>query len=466
MAIALLVSACKSAPPASTAPQKPAGAKPASAPTVSKDIADAVREANEGSGPLWKADPPSSVFGVGIERYRLGDGIVLAYAADPRSGAICVAVWSGTRAPADAASIAGIADLLRPSPGGALMRRLEALGAIVGAGATKDAAYFRATIPSAKPERFAALIDLTAERFSTGAPKKEELAKAIAAARASELQSVGSNVRALLERKMDGRMLDGGGASDTAIADELLDARRAVIAVTGDIPRTAALREIRRAWARLTKSAPRPKSDPRSTPKMGSFQASFETDEPFDTALVAWPIPPAADRDHLGLEAIAHVLSGGDESRLARALIPKIATSVEARAPRTLGAGRFEIFVALRPSVTATKAVSAIDREIRAIGRGETSALDLEAARAALRETFLSDLDRLESRAELIGRSALAGEPTSAIEKRIAAISGLTPPELGRVASKWLSSRARADVVGRTHGETDGAKKPKRGRRR
>src|SRR5258708_1229410 len=150
----VLIASCKSTPPPprNAAPPKPPASKTAG-PEVGKEMTGAVRTANEGAGPAWKAEAASAVFGLTMERYRLGDGLELAFARDLASGAICYETWFGAQGHVDPLAFAAAVDLARALPGSESMKKLEAMGAIVGAGAVHDAGFFRVTIPSDKAER-------------------------------------------------------------------------------------------------------------------------------------------------------------------------------------------------------------------------------------------------------------------------------------------------------------------------
>jgi hypothetical protein len=466
--LAISLGACKGATVVTLKPL-PTG----STTQIRTEMEKATREANAaGPGPTWTIDDAAPVLGLLVERYRLGGGPTLAFVRDREARSITYQTWLSldghTRL--DPRAVECVLSSLRPKAGTDALQKLEQLGAIVGAGALEDVAFVKATIPvlsgmpEGAPDPLEQLVAVEAERLKAGAPGADEVKAQIQSA--STEAGLGVQERNLLDgaaaAKLYGAAEDATPASVTKARAIMLSPARVVLAVSGDVDRTKLLSAIRRAYAAgATPSSTAP------TSSVGSGSATVDLPSETAKVLVAFPIPPAKDPDHVKLELIAELLAHGPESRLGRSLIPSIATAVEAGAQRTIGPGAFEIFVALKPGQTATHAVSAIDRELRAVSRGETTGLEIEVARSTMRSRILRQLDSLEERAQAIARAVVLDRDAKSVDLGLSAIGVISEVDIRQAASRYLTAQKRVVVIGRPRAsETDSSPKKSKRRRR
>jgi hypothetical protein len=200
---------------------------------------------------------------------------------------------------------------------------------------------------------------------------------------------------------------------------------KAVYAATGAIDRVALLTAMKAAF----ETPVLPDSVPAEHP--GALKKS-------SGVLVGWPVDSATAEEKIALEAAARVLADGPESRLGRALLAKDAQSIEASvSPRS-----FEIAVMLEPGRTSTVATAAIDREVRAIARGEAMGIEVERARENLRTDMLRELADLETRAWMLGLALANSTGVAGIAQRFVNAAKVDEPAMRAAVAKHLKSSA------------------------
>lgn len=488
---------CRSAPPS---PVKPALAPPV--PSTARRVAEIARDLEaiqraEPDLPKWTFLDLTDVAGASVERYVLPDGTRVLFVPDPSASALTYQTWFTIGAGPDgeregAAGARRRVEAARSRPGTVAMRRLERLGAMVGAGTVGELGYFTTTIPWPAPETAARdaaregpsaldiLLEIEAERWATA--KKEPVPESSRSAPSPPRKdrSAGRRVdarkappeepppaqaptpRESMERALRARIASGASRSPSV--------KRAVIAVAGRLERrdllermrrgyraAAAMPDAARAGAPAEGGARHPDPSPGPSRGDGAIELMLDPRADSDRVLIGWPIPEISDGDQLSLEAIAYILAEGVESRLGRALLPSVALAVEAEAPRR--GGSLEVLIALKHGQTATTAIAVVDREVQAIARGETTGLEVEVLKSTLRAEALNALDGLEERATAIARADLTAGDPGVIARRLTAIASMSEREIRAATAKYLIAGSRISVVGLAPSRKTPAKK-------
>ncbi|HET9694320.1 MAG TPA: pitrilysin family protein [Steroidobacteraceae bacterium] len=157
-----------------------------------------------------------------------------------------------------------------------------------------------------------------------------------------------------------------------------------------------------------------------------------------------WNTPPdgTADAEYLGL--VGEILGGGKTSRLYERLVyrDRLADTVGAGQSPLEIAGLFSISADVKQDVPVARLEAAVVEELqRFIDHGPTRA-ELERAQTVLRSGFVRGLERIGGfggKADVLASCEVyAGNP-GCYRTSLARIAGATPPDLQRVARRWLA---------------------------
>lgn len=405
---------------------------------IARDVRRALEAANglRLDAPKWRIVGGHEAAGYLVEHYRLGRGIHLLLAIDRDARAFTHQIWFDTRH-LDARAGAALLEMYRDRPGSDRMEAYDFAGARTSAGISRELGFFAATAPSklGEVDTLELIAKLEGERLGQQADPKTALARADALAdpRARVDEQMVRALRKSIEEQPPPELTPERLAE---LAAATFAPQRLAVVVAGDVDRVQVLSLLRRAHASRGSADERaPKLSPlRASPPAYAVEVPISADD--RELLIGWTIDPT--KQGIPIEAAAHVLAGGEPSRLALRLGDGVA-GIRARAPE--GSRTLELTLILKPTTTTTKAMSSVREELEAIARGEETGRDLERARARMTREVLARASGLESRAELFASALLLGGSIDEIDLRLAALAEMTEEWLRTAVKESLGAR-------------------------
>jgi hypothetical protein len=412
---------------------------------IARDVRAALAAANRADvdAPPWRIAGGHEAAGHLVEHYRLGRGIHLVLSIDRDAGAFTHQIWFDARN-IDPASGAALIELYRDRPGSDRMRAYELAGARTTAGISRELGFFAATAPAklGDVDTLARITKLEAERLARKRSSRSALVRAASPADPRQrvervmIRALNATLEAEARPELTEELLE-------ELAKDAFAPQRLVVVLAGDVDRTRALTLLREAHASRG-SAEELREDP---PKLRASAPAFpmEVQIPADDAelLMAWTIDPR--ENGLELEAAAHVLAGGEPSRLGAKLGSGVA-GIRARAPE--GARTLEVTLILEPATTSTKAVGKVREAIDGVVRGDSIEKELARAKSRMTREVLEKASGLESRAELFASALLMAGSLDAIDLRLFGLMELSAEAVRSAVKKELASRNPAMVLG------------------
>lgn len=248
------------------------------------------------------------------------------------------------------------------------------------------------------------------------------------------------------------------GSMADLVAADLADVRsffathyapdNAVLTLVGDVDPADAVARIERTLGTL-RAAGRPRRSPTPglPPLAGMPRREVVARVPSDAAYLAWRLPARDSRHFDAAELALAVLGGGQTSRLHRRLVRTDEVAEGAGASATgLIAGTSTGFAHARalPGVAAEALEEAMLAEVtRLVDEGPEPA-EVDRAKAQFEREWLSDLARLDSRADLFGCYAtLHGDPGE-VNERLDQVRSIEPDAVATAARMYLRPEQRA----------------------
>jgi zinc protease len=219
-------------------------------------------------------------------------------------------------------------------------------------------------------------------------------------------------------------------------------ARRAVIAVCGDVDPQALQRELDRklrGWKSGTPLSTRPPNLPKRARRFGAFPAKRQQVHIYLGHLGI----TRNDPDYAALVVMDHILGTGPgfTNRISRVLRDELglAYSVNASIHSTAGIlpGMFTAYIGTSPKHVAT-AVRGFLSEIRRIQSDRVSDDELELSKSYLIGSFPLGFERASRRASYLVSSELHAFPPDNLERMLEAFAAVTAEDVQRVAQKHL----------------------------
>lgn len=349
--------------------------------------------------------------GLLIERYTRADGLEVVLVPDPAAPLQALELWWPVGWCSSAKDPAPI------PPGPADPRAVDGLGARIALEVGCSRSVRRWLLPPG-PKAVSGALALEAHPAASqpAAPVDPETQLSLSLVRASD--------QALRAR------------TGAPAPPETRPARPSLVVLTGPIDRQASLQTLG-AWPPIAEPQPPPELP------VGNLERRVELVAPGPPLLrLAWRLEGGELEEVLALQAVALVLTDGKESRLGRRLGATLGTSASGRAEVRAGALELEVWIGLDATATATLAASAVEAELKAIGSGLTTGLELERAKKALRQRALSAFSSIEGRGPAIAEALLVHHDLDRIALGLAYIEELPEPALRRVIGQNLLGRS------------------------
>jgi zinc protease len=408
---------------------------------------------------------------LGVERYRLKNGLELAVCEDRSAPVIAYHTWYRVGSRHEREGKTGLAHLFEHlmfketenHPEGEFDRMLEEAGAESNAATWLDWTHYNIAIPK---EQLSLVVELEAERMSRLLLHDPQVA--------SEKEVVANERRYRVEDDVEGAVSELlwstaftrhayrwptiGWMQDIQNfrADDCVDFYRtfyapnnATLVVVGAVDPPELLRRVTQAYGALEPSR-LPIEDVRPEPPQ-TEERRREVRKPTATEKLAigYHAPALGDFDHPALSLLSEVLLGGRASRIHDKLVREleIASEVRVFVSPFRDPGLFEIFASARAGHTAEELLDAIDAEVARVREQPVSLAEIERARARSELGLLAGLDSVDGKASTIGfYETVLGRPNAAFE-RLEAFARISASDLLRVARRYLVPERRSIVL-------------------
>ncbi len=193
----------------------------------------------------------------------------------------------------------------------------------------------------------------------------------------------------------------------------------------------------------------RPDADP-LPPLAGIPRVALTQPVPQDAVYLTWRLPARGTRAYDACDIALDILGGSQASRLYRALVRDgaLASGAGASAMGLIGGTSFGLAFARALDGVETGALEdAIGAELRRFLDDGPTADELERTRVQFEREWLSQLARVETRADLFGAHAVLHGDPGLVNTRIAEFCSVTAEEVRDAARDWLHPEQRAAVT-------------------
>jgi len=224
----------------------------------------------------------------------------------------------------------------------------------------------------------------------------------------------------------------------------------AVLTLCGDFETAHALARIEHWFGEIPSGPPVPPI-PGVTeldPILGAHvREVVEQDISLPRVYVAFRIPPYGAPDYYPAAVAAQVLAWGKASLLYRRMVRelRVAQDVAAYAfPFVVGAAMLVIWTTARPGVTADALEDALTRELAALR--DVGAADVERAVHLIEAHQLSDLQRVDERADLLSMFTMLFDDPDRINTELDRVRAVTPEAVREFAEGRVVDENRATL--------------------
>jgi zinc protease len=235
----------------------------------------------------------------------------------------------------------------------------------------------------------------------------------------------------------------------------------AYLAIVGDFEPAQARAYVSKYFADLPKGAAitRPTvAPPRITAEK---RLLFEDRVQVPRLYMRWPTVGMKHDDNFALSVLGQILTGSRTARLTKSLVydTQVAASVSAGQSGRELIGDFGIVVTPRPGNSLTSIEAAVDSIVERLKHEGPTADELQRATAGLEFGFVSNLESLLGKAEMLNTgAAFFGDP-GYYKTQYAKLKGVTAADVKRVANTYLGAgRVVLSIV--PQGKPDQAAKP------
>ena len=213
-----------------------------------------------------------------------------------------------------------------------------------------------------------------------------------------------------------------------------------VVSVAGDVDASQIFEMVKREfgdWPRGTTQTPvLPTEPPQNAPRTATQQMAVS-----QTYLeMGWHTIPLQSPDLYALDTLAHVLGGGDSSRLQRQILGRdnLVNDISATSDTpNYDAGIFAVNATMPPENLA-KVEAAIKNQVALIKRDGVTAAELERAKRQIKTGFIFGGLGVENQAEQAAYDELGTGDPNYSARYVARIQAVTAPQVKQMALKYL----------------------------
>jgi zinc protease len=406
-----------------------------------------------------------------IERFRLGNGLVVLLCEDHSAPVVAYHTWYRVGSRHEHEGKTGLAHLFEHLmfnesehlKAGEFDRRLEEAGAETNAATWLDWTQYNVAVPK---QKLGLVVRLEAERMAHLVLRDKQVT--------SEKEVVANERRYRVDDDVEGSVsellwataftrhpyrwptigwmkdIEGFTTEDcTAFYRTYYAPNNATVVVVGDFSEASVLELILKAYGSLP-PAVLPVEDVEPEPPQ-TAERRLEVSKPTSTdkLCIGYPGPALGDFDHPALAVLSEVLFGGRASRLHQRLVHELELAGDLRSfvGPFRDPGLIELYAAAREGHRAEELLAVIDDEFARVRDEPIPSAEIERARARLELSLLSSLETSDGKASTIGfYDTVLGRPGYAFE-RLEAVQRVDASDLRRVARRYLLPERRSVIT-------------------
>lgn len=216
----------------------------------------------------------------------------------------------------------------------------------------------------------------------------------------------------------------------------------AVLVLSGDVGVEEARKKVESYFGHIP-AAPDVTRDPVDVAKRVSTTRETLSDQvPQARVHRTWNIAVRGTSDFDQLRVLAHILGGGNASRLGKRLVHSdhLATDVTAEAGGQLGS-RFMIVANVRDGVDPSTVEAAMEAELQRLLKEGPTLDEVQRARTAMRAEFVKSIERnggMDGKAEVLAACEVFEGDAGCYRRSADVVAAVAPDQLVRVARRWL----------------------------
>ena len=407
---------------------------------------------------------------LGIERYRMKNGLVILLCEDKSAPVISVHTWFRVGSRHEVEGKTGLAHLfehlmfneIEGRGAGFFDRKLEEAGAESNASTWLDWTQYNIAIPK---EQLALVLGLEAERMSKLVLREPQVT--------SEKEVVANERRYRVDDDVEGAVsellwataftkhaykwptigwmpdIEGFTTADCeAFYRAYYAPNNAILVISGDFKSLDVLKLVAKHYGVIPSSTlPLENAQP-EPPQTAERRVEVKKPTATEKIVIGYHAPALGDFDHPAISLLSEVLFGGRASRLHQRLVRELELASEVRA--FVGPfhdpGLFELYAAAREGHTAEELLAVIDEELRKVIESPVTIEEMARASARFELGLLGGLETADGKASTIGfYEAVLGRPAEAFE-RLEVTRRLTQSDLLRVARRYLTPAQRSVI--------------------
>jgi zinc protease len=223
----------------------------------------------------------------------------------------------------------------------------------------------------------------------------------------------------------------------------------AVLVVAGDVTPEEVKGLAEKTYGRIERNGSiAPRQRPQEPPQIAERRVTFSdlrvTQPSLQRSYLVPSYTTAKDGEDDALDILGHILGGGSNSRLYRALVmeQRVATNAGAWYQGTsLDPSRFGVYGTAAAGVTLEKVENAIDAVIAALIDKGPSAEEIERAKSRMIADYVYAQDNQSTLARMYGAALTTGSSVEAVQSRPARLSAVTAEQVRDAARRFLDKR-------------------------
>ena len=410
---------------------------------------------------------------VAVEQYRLANGLTVIIWEDHRAPVFSFQTWFGVGSRHERENRTGMAHLFehlmfkatKNMGDGEFDRILEAHGAQTNAATWVDWTYYREKLPAGNLDL---VCRLEADRMENMILNEDQLE--------SEREVVVNERLLRVDNDPDGRLYErlyslaygehpygwptiGWMEDIRAITlEDCLEFYRqyyapnnATIVIVGDVETAETLTTLVSYYGHLQAQQLPATPDPSAPNQDGPRRAELTLPISTERGIYGWHALAVSDPDHVALEVLDEMLTGGESARLYKRLVTEeeLATNCGGWTPSWRYPGLYEFGVTMRPGRPFSDAEAIIDEVLEDVKDHGVTERELMKARNSLEAHFLRQISNMGNRARGLGDAAVTCGDYTQLFARIDAMRRVTQQDVQRVARRVFDTQRRTCVLGK-----------------
>ncbi len=215
----------------------------------------------------------------------------------------------------------------------------------------------------------------------------------------------------------------------------------AVLIVAGDFETGAIMELIKKYYAAIPGSTPPPAVATVEPPQIGTRRVLLRKAAQIPSFLAVYHVPAAGHPDFPALSLLETILLRGESSRLYRRLVSEgqLAISVSGGISQTIDPFLFYIQAKPRPGADLELLEKTMEEELKKVGSGGVSPMEMEKALNAARTQFFSPLQTIAGKANMLGQAELLLGGYKNLFTLVERFAAVTPGQVQEACRKYLN---------------------------